>query len=67
MFFYIADKKYFRDHFYKHALSDALIEMTIPDKPNSRLQKYKLTTIGSKIKTQKITNPNGNNKITKRS
>ena len=38
------------DHFRKvyllPALSENLIEMTIPDKPNSRLQKYRLTVKG---------------------
>ncbi len=32
------------------ALADKLIEMTIPDKPNSRLQKYRLTSKGQSIR-----------------
>ncbi len=35
-------------------LSDLLIEMTLPDKPNSRLQKYRLTEKGKEyMKSQK--------------
>jgi len=36
----------FRDRYVTPALNLNLIEMTIPDKPNSRLQKYRLTKKG---------------------
>ncbi|MFO7598231.1 MAG: cell filamentation protein Fic, partial [Candidatus Desulfacyla sp.] len=39
-------RKSFRERYLKPALTDGLIEMTIPDKPNSRLQKYRLTDKG---------------------
>jgi Fic family protein len=42
----LADRKSFRERYLKPALTDGLIEMTIPDKPNSRLQKYRLTDKG---------------------
>lgn len=40
------DRKSFRERYLVPALAAALIEMTIPDKPNSRLQKYRLTEKG---------------------
>ncbi len=42
----LSDRKSFRERYLKPALTDSLIEMTIPDKPNSRLQKYRLTDKG---------------------
>jgi Fic family protein len=42
----LSDRKSFRARYLKPALADGLIEMTIPDKPNSRLQKYRLTDKG---------------------
>lgn len=42
----LQDRKSFRERYLRPALTDGLIEMTIPDKPNSRLQKYRLTDKG---------------------
>lgn len=42
----LSGRKSFRGRYLKPALADGLIEMTIPDKPNSRLQKYQLTDRG---------------------
>ncbi|MEW6489645.1 MAG: Fic family protein [Thermodesulfobacteriota bacterium] len=42
----LSDRKSFRERYIKPALAEGLIEMTIPDKPNSRLQKYRLTDKG---------------------
>ena len=42
----LSDRKSFRERYLQLALADGLIAMTIPDKPNSRLQKYRLTDKG---------------------
>lgn len=39
----LKDRKHFRACYLKPAIDDGLIEMTIPDKPNSKMQKYRLT------------------------
>jgi Fic family protein len=44
----LQDRKSFRERYLKPALAEGLIEMTIPEKPNSRLQKYRLTGKGQK-------------------
>lgn len=43
----LKDEKHFRQAYQQAAVAQGLIEMTIPDKPNSRLQKYRLTAKGS--------------------
>jgi predicted HTH transcriptional regulator len=40
----------FSSNYIQPALKAGIIEMTIPDKPNSRLQKYRLTEQGRKLK-----------------
>ena len=42
----LRDRKSFRGLYLKPALDDGLIEMTIPDKPSSRLQRYRITEKG---------------------
>lgn len=42
----LKDKKSFTQRYLKPALAEKFIEMTIPDKPTSRLQEYRLTALG---------------------
>lgn len=42
----LRDEKHFREHYQQVAVKLGLIAMTIPDKPRSRLQKYRLTEKG---------------------
>ncbi len=42
----LQDRKSFRERYLAPALADGLIEMTLPGKPNSRLQRYRLTDLG---------------------
>jgi Fic family protein len=45
----LKDRESFRERYLKPALDLGLIEMTIPSKPNSRLQQYRLTDHGRKL------------------
>ena len=45
----LRDRKSFMERYLKPALAVGVIEMTIPDKPNSRLQKYRLTEQGRAV------------------
>ena len=45
----LSDRKSFRSRYLHPALEMDLIEMTLPDKPNSSLQRYRLTALGLKV------------------
>jgi ATP-dependent DNA helicase RecG len=42
----LKDAEHFHQHYLAPALAARLIEMALPDEPNSRLQKYRLTAKG---------------------
>lgn len=42
----LSDRKNFRALYLAPAMEQGLVEFTLPDKPNSRLQKYRLTAAG---------------------
>jgi hypothetical protein len=48
----LQDRKSFRELYLAPALEESLVEMTLPDKPNSRLQKYRLTAKGMAALTE---------------
>jgi predicted transcriptional regulator len=48
----LSDRKYFRKEYLQKALNANLIELTIPDKPSSKHQKYRLTPKGKKLQEQ---------------
>lgn len=48
----LSDRKNFGKTYLHPALKQGLIQMTIPDKPRSRNQKYKLTPLGLQVKRE---------------
>lgn len=48
----LANRDHFRKAFLNPAINEGFIEMTIPDKPNSRMQKYRLTLKGQELQEQ---------------
>jgi len=45
----LSHRQTFRENYLHPALEQGLIKQTIPEKPNSRLQKYRLTEKGKEI------------------
>lgn len=45
----LKDREHFRSACLAPALTAGLVEMTLPNKPNSRLQRYRLTAKGSTV------------------
>lgn len=45
----LKDTEHFRKVYLTVAIDEGVIERTIPDKPKSRLQKYRLTELGKKL------------------
>jgi len=43
----------FEERYLKTAQSQGLVEMTIPNKPKSRMQRYRLTNLGAGIKQKR--------------
>jgi ATP-dependent DNA helicase RecG len=44
----LADREHFRKSYLAPAIEQGVIEMTLPDKPNSRSQRYRLTALGQR-------------------
>lgn len=42
----LADEKHFREHYQQSVIAQGLPEMTIPSKPRSQQQRYRLTDKG---------------------
>jgi hypothetical protein len=58
----LASRDNFEKLYLRPALEAKLLEMTIPDKPQSRLQKYRLTEKGRELQTLLKQNNQGNEK-----
>ena len=43
------DRKNFREVYLNPAIEDKLVSLTIPDKPTSSKQKYRLTELGKSV------------------
>jgi hypothetical protein len=46
----LSDRKSFRERYLRPALDAGWIEMTVPEKPKSRVQRYRLSASGGTIR-----------------
>lgn len=46
----LSDRKSFSERYLRPALAQGLVEMTVPDKPRSRMQQYRLTAEGVRLR-----------------
>ena len=53
---FIKNRDYFRTDYLNPAIRNGYIELTIPDKPNSQNQKYRLTAKGIALKNNITSN-----------
>lgn len=49
VYLHLKDRAHLRGHYLSPALAEGWIEYTLPDKPTSRLQKYRLTETGRRL------------------
>lgn len=52
----LKDAEHFRRHYLLPALAAGLLEMTVPDKPRSSRQKYRLSPVGRRMMEKMRTN-----------
>ena len=48
----LKDEKHFRQQYQQAAVAQGWMEMTIPEKPRSRLQRYRLTDAGRRLQAR---------------
>jgi ATP-dependent DNA helicase RecG len=51
----LSDRKHFQSRYQQPAIAAGLIEMTLPDKPRSRAQRYRLTESGKALRAKRRT------------
>ena len=50
----LKDEKHFRQQYQQAAVAQGWVEMTIPEKPRSRLQRYRLTEAGQRLQARPV-------------